>query len=123
MRDVGPVVAASMVDFFSEAHNRTVIDELRAEGVVWEEHEPQMDKILPFSGKTFVLTGSLATLSRQQAQAALDALGAKVSSSVSKKTDYVVAGADSGSKLEKALALQVAVLNENEFLMLIKGEN
>lgn len=123
VRDVGPVVASSMADFFSEAHNMTVIDELRAEGVAWDEHEPQMDKILPFSGKTFVLTGSLATLSRQQAQAALEALGAKVSGSVSKKTDYVVAGADSGSKLDKALALQVAVLNENEFLMLIKGGN
>jgi len=123
VRDVGPVVAASMVDFFSEAHNLTVIAELRDQGVAWDEHEPQMDKILPFSGKTFVLTGSLATLSRLQAQAALEALGAKVSGSVSKKTDYVVAGADSGSKLEKAQALQVAVLNEDEFLMLIKGEN
>jgi len=122
VKDVGPVVAASIVDFFSEAHNRKVIDELREDGVEWDEHEPQVDKILPFSGKTFVLTGTLATLSRDQAKAALEALGAKVSGSVSKKTDYVVVGAESGSKLDKARALAVAVLNEDEFLMLIKGK-
>jgi DNA ligase (NAD+) len=121
VRDVGPVVAQSMVDFFAEAHNLEVIEQLRSLGVHWDEHEPMPDKQLPLSGKTFVLTGMLGTLTRDQAQAALIALGAKVSGSVSKKTDYVVAGADSGGKLERALELNVAVLNENEFLLLIEG--
>ncbi len=121
VRDVGPVVAQSMVDFFGEAHNREVIEQLRSLGVVWHEHQPQMDKILPFGGKTFVLTGTLATLSRQQAKEMLEALGARVSGSVSKKTDYVVAGLESGSKLERAKELHVTVLNEEEFLLLIEG--
>ncbi len=119
--DVGPVVAASMTDFFAETHNRDVIEQLRAFGVHWDEYEPKTDKILPFTGKTFVLTGTLATLSRQQAQAALEALGAKVSGSVSKKTDYVVAGEQSGSKLDRARELGVTVLNEDELILLIKG--
>lgn len=121
VRDVGPVVAQSMADFFAEAHNRAVIEQLRNQGVVWAEHEPQEDKILPFSGKTFVLTGSLEKLSRQEAKERLETLGAKVSGSVSKKTDYVVAGAESGSKLDRALELNVAILNEAEFLLLIEG--
>ncbi|MFA6971228.1 MAG: NAD-dependent DNA ligase LigA [Gallionella sp.] len=119
--DVGPVVAESMAEFFAEAHNLSVIEQLRAAGVHWDEHEPQPETPRPFTGKTFVLTGTLATLSRQQAQAALEALGAKVSGSVSKKTDYVVAGSESGSKLERALQLGVTVLNEDEFLLLIEG--
>lgn len=121
VRDVGPVVAQSMAEFFAEAHNREVIEQLRGLGVNWDEQEPLLNQILPLSGKTFVLTGTLATLSRQQAQAALEALGAKVSGSVSKKTDYVVAGVESGSKLERARELQLAILNEAEFITLIEG--
>jgi DNA ligase (NAD+) len=121
VRDVGPVVAQSMVEFFAEAHNRDVIEQLRSLGVDWQELEPLLDQILPLSGKIFVLTGTLATLSRQQAQTALEALGAKVSGSVSRKTDYVVAGVESGSKLERARELQLAILNEAEFLTLIEG--
>jgi DNA ligase (NAD+) len=119
--DVGPVVAQSMVEFFAEAHNLDVIRQLRAAGVDWDEFEPVPDQILPLSGKIFVLTGTLVTLSRQDAKERLEALGARVSGSVSKKTDYVVAGAESGSKLDKALALNIPVLGENEFLLLIKG--
>ncbi|MDO8350754.1 MAG: BRCT domain-containing protein, partial [Gallionella sp.] len=115
------VVAQSMVDFFAEAHNRDVIEQLRSLGVVWDEHEPEPDRILPFTGKTFVLTGTLAALSRQQAKEKLEALGAKVSGSVSKKTDFVVAGLESGSKLERAQELGVAVLSEDDFLLLIEG--
>jgi DNA ligase (NAD+) len=118
--DVGPVVAASMIDFFAEAHNLDVIGQLRAGGVSWDEFEPEPDKILPLSGKTFVLTGTLVTLSRQDAKEKLEALGAKVSGSVSKKTDYVVAGAESGSKLDKARELNIPVLDESEFILLIK---
>ncbi len=118
VRDVGPVVAHSMVDFFAEAHNREVIEQLVRSGVHWDEHEPLHDKILPLSGKTFVLTGALV-MSRDMAKEKLESLGAKVAGSVSKKTDYVVAGLDSGSKLDRARELNVAVLNESEFLSLI----
>lgn len=121
VRDVGPVVAQSMAAFFAEAHNRKVIEQLRASGVHWDEHEPQPDRSGALNGKIFVLTGTLASCSRQQAQAALEALGARVSGSVSKKTDFVVAGTDSGSKLARAQELNIAVLNEDEFLLLIEG--
>ena len=118
--DVGPVVAQSIVDFFTEQHNLEVIEQLRSLGVHWDETEAPQDKVLPLVGKTFVLTGTLATLTREQAKEMLEARGAKVSGSVSRKTDYLVAGADSGSKLAKANELNVAVLNEDEFLLLIK---
>jgi DNA ligase (NAD+) len=121
VRDVGPVVSESMIDFFSETHNREVIEQLCRLGVYWDEAVPQPAEILPYAGKIFVLTGTLSTLTRQAAQAALESQGAKVSGSVSKKTDYVVAGADSGSKLARAQALGVRVLNEDEFILLIKG--
>jgi DNA ligase (NAD+) len=120
VRDVGPVVAQSMVEFFAEAHNLSVIEQLRAAGVHWDEHSPAPQENRIYTGKTFVLTGTLATLSREQAKERLEALGAKVSGSVSKKTDFVVAGSDSGSKLERAMELGVAVLNESEFLLLIE---
>ncbi len=120
VHDVGPVVAQSIVEFFAEAHNGSVIEQLRSLGVRWQEHEPQADIILPFSGKIFVLTGTLVKLSREQAKETLQALGAKVSGSVSKKTDYVVTGADSGSKLVRAQELGIAVLNEEELLLLLK---
>lgn len=121
VHDVGPIVAQSMVDFFAEAHNRTVIEKLIGFGVYWDAHRPEKDQIQSLAGKTFVLTGTLATLSRPQAKEALEALGAKVSGSVSKKTNYVVAGAESGSKLERARELHVMVLNEQDLLSLIKG--
>lgn len=121
VHDVGPVVALSIVEFFAEAHNLRVIEEMRSLGVHWDERVPEPDKILPFTGKIFVLTGTLTSMSRDEAKSALEALGAKVSGSVSKKTDYVVAGSDSGSKLVRALELNLVVLNEEEFLLLIKG--
>lgn len=114
--DVGPIVARSIVDFFAELHNREVVEQLRALGVHWEEHEGVSSQHLPLTGKTFVLTGTLASLSRDEAKSQLEALGAKVAGSVSKKTDYVVAGAEAGSKLDKARALNVPVLEEREFL-------
>ena len=120
VRDVGPVVAQSMADFFAEAHNREVIKQLREAGVYWAEHQPQPKVNLPFSGKTFVLTGTLAALTRDEAKEKLEALGAKVSGSVSGKTDYVVAGAEAGSKLDKARELGVAVLDERQFLALLE---
>ncbi|MCR4298128.1 MAG: NAD-dependent DNA ligase LigA [Gallionella sp.] len=119
VRDVGPVVAQSIVDFLAEAHNREVIAQLRASGVHWPEHGQRQMTELPFSGKTFVLTGTLAAMSRDEAREKLEALGAKVSGSVSKKTDYVVAGAEAGSKLDKAQELGVVVLDEQQFMALL----
>ena len=119
--DVGPVVAASVHRFFEQPHNREVIDALRKHGVHW----PVMKQAAaaedsPFSGKTWVLTGTLSAMTREEAQEKLLALGGKVSGSVSKKTDYVIAGADAGSKLRKAEELGVRILSEAEFLELLK---
>ncbi|MBI4807792.1 MAG: NAD-dependent DNA ligase LigA [Nitrosomonadales bacterium] len=114
--DVGPVVAQSIVDFFAEAHNREVVQQLRELGVHWQEHEGVSDQVLPLSGKTFVLTGTLASMSRDEAKSRLEALGAKVAGSVSKKTDCVVAGTEAGSKLDKAHELNVPVWNEQQLL-------
>jgi DNA ligase (NAD+) len=118
--DVGPVVAQSLVDFFGEAHNREVVAQLRELGVRWEEHEGASTQILPLSGKTFVLTGTLASLSRDEAKSRLEALGAKVAGSVSKKTDCVVAGTEAGSKLDKARELNVPVWDEAALLEQLK---
>lgn len=110
--DVGPIVAQSIHTFFQQAHNREVVEQLRACGLRWEEGEPSPAAQLPLAGKTFVLTGTLPTLSRDEAKEMLEAAGAKVASSVSKKTDYLVAGAEAGSKLDKARELGVTVLDE-----------
>jgi DNA ligase (NAD+) len=110
--DVGPVVAMSIRTFFEQPHNREVVEQLRACGVSWEEGEPLVIESLPLAGKTFVLTGTLPTLSRDEAKAMLEAAGAKVAGSVSKKTDYVVAGDEAGSKLDKARSLGIEVLDE-----------
>ena len=119
--DVGPVVAQSITAFLAEPHNLDVIDQLRASGVSWVEHEGDQGEVLRLSGKTFVLTGTLPTLSRDEAKAALEALGAKVAGSVSKKTDYVVAGTEAGSKLDKARELGVPVMDEQELRKLLEA--
>lgn len=113
--DVGPVVAQSIFSFFREQHNIDVIEALLDEkkcGVSPQENEGEPVEDLPLAGKTFVLTGTLPSMSRDEAKALLEALGAKVAGSVSKKTDYVVAGAEAGSKLDKAQELGVSVLDE-----------
>jgi DNA ligase (NAD+) len=117
--EVGPVVAQSIAAFFGEPHNREVIAQLRAAGVHWPEHAPASGRNLPLSGKTFVLTGTLPSMGREEAKALLEAQGAKVSGSVSKKTDYVVAGAEAGSKLDKARELGVPVLDEAGMVALL----
>ena len=119
--DVGPVVAAAMRAFFQEPHNQEVIARLRAAGVHWTEIAAKPVADQPLAGKTFVLTGGLDSLTRDQAADRLRALGAKVSGSVSKKTDYVVAGRDPGSKLDKARELGVTVLDEAGLLALLEG--
>ncbi|MCK9984996.1 MAG: DNA ligase (NAD+) [Azoarcus sp.] len=120
VRDVGPVVAQSIAGFFAEAHNREVIEQLRAAGVTWEEGAPAVPATGSASGKVFVLTGTLPTMSRDEAKALIEAHGGKVSGSVSKKTDYVVAGAEAGSKLAKAEELGVAVLDEDGLRRLLE---
>lgn len=119
--DVGPVVAESIANFFAEAHNREIVEQLRAAGVHWPEGEASALASSSIAGKTFVLTGSLPTLSRDEAKAMIEALGGKVSASVSKKTDYVVAGTEAGSKLEKAQALGLSVLDETQLLETLKS--
>ena len=120
--DVGPVVARCIVEFCREAHNRQVVDDLRAAGVAWPEGESLGAVTGRLVGKTFVLTGTLPTLSRDEAKALIEAEGGKVSGSVSKKTDYVVAGEEAGSKLEKALALGLVVLNEAQLQSMLKED-
>jgi DNA ligase (NAD+) len=119
VNDVGPVVAQSIRTFFDQPHNREVVDQLRACGVTWEEGEPAERAPQPLAGKTFVLTGTFPTLKREDAKALLEAAGAKVAGSVSKKTDCVVAGTDAGSKLDKANELGVAVIDEAGMLALL----
>jgi DNA ligase (NAD+) len=117
--DVGPIVAQSIALFFAQPHNREVIDGLRGAGVEWPLLTPTPREAQPFAGLTFVLTGTLPDLGRDDAKARIEALGGKVAGSVSAKTSYVVAGADPGSKLEKAQTLGVKVLDQDALLTMI----
>lgn len=119
--DVGEIIAQSIVAFFKEPHNRTVIEALIAAGVMWPAVEaPTEGTTSLVAGKTFVLTGTLPTLSRDEAKDLLIAAGAKVSGSVSKKTDFVVAGTEAGSKLEKAQTLGIRILDEEALMAMLK---
>ena len=121
--DVGPVVARSIAEFFARPENRAMIDALRAAGVRWEEGAPTARAGRGrLSGKTFVLTGTLPTLSRDEATAMIEAAGGKVSGSVSRKTDYVVVGDDPGSKLAKAETLGIPLLDEDGLRDLVGGK-
>jgi DNA ligase (NAD+) len=117
VKDVGPVVADSIVSFMEEAHNREVIEQLLASGMQLSVEKKVISAAVV--GKTFVLTGTFPSLSRDQAKDLLEKAGAKVAGSVSKKTDYVVAGTDAGSKLSKAEELGVTVIDEQKLLMLL----
>ena len=118
--DVGPVVAQSVTHFFAEHHNREIIAQMRTAGVRWPETAIERAAAPPLAAKTFVLTGTLPNLTREEAKERIEAQGGKVAGSVSKKTDYVVAGVDPGSKLEKARELGVAVLDERGLLELLE---
>lgn len=118
--DIGPVIAGHLHAFFQEKHNRDVIGALRNAGVEWPEVAAAESGPLPLAGKTFVLTGALESLDRNEAQEKIRALGGKATGSVSSKTDYVVAGNNAGSKLAKAEKLGVAVLDEEQFLRMIE---
>ena len=117
VNDVGPVVADSIVSFMSEPHNREVIEQLLASGIEFQNEE--RITTVDLSGKTFVLTGTLPTLSRDQAKEMLEAAGAKVAGSVSQKTSFVVAGSEAGSKLDKATELGIPILDEVALLKLL----
>jgi NAD-dependent DNA ligase len=122
MPEVGPVAAASVLDYFASPAGKKVLSRIRELGV-----KPASEKAGPaeaagiFAGKTFVLTGTLPTMTREEASAKIEAGGGKVSGSVSKKTDYVLAGAEAGSKLEKAQQLGVRILSEQEFSKMLSG--
>ncbi|MGE5318575.1 MAG: NAD-dependent DNA ligase LigA, partial [Hyphomicrobiaceae bacterium] len=122
VRDVGPIVAQSIVQFFAEPHNLGVVKTLRSAGVRWPESSGAQSSAGILAGKTLVLTGTLPTLTRDAAKERIEAAGGKVSGSVSKKTDYVVAGAEAGSKLTKAQELGVTILDEAALLALLESQ-
>lgn len=117
--DVGPVVAHFVAEFFQQADNHQAVQALRDAGVHWEEQTPIDREQLPLNGLTYVITGSLEAMNREQAKEALEALGAKVAGSVSKKTDYLVAGPGAGSKLQRAQELEIAILDESALVQLL----
>jgi DNA ligase (NAD+) len=119
VNDIGPIVAQAIRTFFDQPHNREVVEQLRACGVHWPEGEAAAAGPKPLAGKTLVLTGTLPTLGRDAAKDLIEAAGGKVSGSVSKKTHYVVAGTEAGSKLDKAQELGVAVLDEVGLMALL----
>lgn len=120
--DVGPVVAKSVITFFAQTHHQEIVAQLRACGVHWEEGPPAERPAQILSGQTVVLTGTLPNLSRDAAKEMLEAAGAKVAGSVSQKTSYVIAGSEAGSKLDKALALGIPVLDEAGLIQLLQGK-
>ena len=119
--DVGPIVAQSLRTFFDQPHNREVVEQLRACGVTWPEGPPAPVTVKRLSGQTFVITGTLPTMGRDEAKDLIEAAGGKVAGSVSKKTTFLVAGAEAGSKLTKAQALGVTVLDEDGLKEMLNG--
>lgn len=120
IKDIGPIVAAHIVHFFAQPHNCEVINKLLAQGVHWQQEERKIFNAQhPFFRKTLVLTGTLTTLSREEAKAKLLAVGAKVTGSVSAKTDFLIAGNEAGSKLDKASELGISILDEKQLLALL----
>jgi len=121
--DVGDIVAAHVVNFFAEPHNQTIIEQLRKAGVNWPEKEPVAASAedSPLAGNTYVITGTLSSMGRDEAKEYLQSLGGKVTGSVSAKTGFLVAGEKAGSKLTKAQNLGVAVLDEESFLELLRS--
>ena len=123
IRDIGDKIAESVVTWLSVPTNRDLLERLAAAGLTMTFTAPASQEDNPFFGKTIVFTGTLPTLGRAEAKTMAQDAGAKVSGSVSKKTDYVVAGEEAGSKLDKANALGVKVIDEAEFLQMLKGDD
>jgi DNA ligase (NAD+) len=120
--DIGPIVAGHLRSFFQEPHNREIIDNLQKAGIHWDENAPEELQTLPLQEQTFVLTGTLVGIKREEAKMRLQALGAKVSGSISKKTTAVIAGKKAGSKLARAEALGVDILNEAALMKLLDSK-
>lgn len=122
IQGIGPQIAESVIRFLADAHNRALIERLRKAGVRFEEKTKKVDRSSALSGKTLVLTGTLEHMTREEARERIEALGGRVTSSVTKKTDYVVVGSEAGSKLDRAKSLGVSILTEQEFLTLLNNE-
>lgn len=123
IEEIGPRIAESVAAYFRDERNLALLQKLEAAGLKVREEQPEESGPKPFAGKTFVLTGTLTSMARPEAQALIEKQGGKVTSSVSKKTDFVVAGAEAGSKLTKAQELGVTVLDESAFLDRLNGKN
>jgi DNA ligase (NAD+) len=121
VEDIGPIVADNIHIFFQQSHNREIIDKLIRAGISWPDVETRAED-MPLAGKVFVLTGTLSSMTRAEAKSALQALGAKVTGSVSKKTDYVVAGENPGSKADKAEQLGVTLLDESGLMSVLNDQ-
>jgi DNA ligase (NAD+) len=120
IKEIGPRIAESVVDFFGEEQNRQVIERLRDAGLDFGRGEKEVERKEAFDGKTFVLTGRLESYSRDRAGEIIKGFGGRVSSSVSKNTDMVLAGEDAGSKLDKARRLNIRIIDEKEFREMIE---
>ena len=121
LADVGPAVSDSITAFFAQQQHREIIQRLRDAGVVWQQVSTQIDRAQPLQGSTVVMTGTLKSMSRQAARERLQELGARVTTSVSARTDYLVAGADPGSKLGQAKALDVTVIDEQDLMKIFES--
>jgi DNA ligase (NAD+) len=119
--EVGPKVADSIAQFFREPHNQALIEKLRAAGLIFDYAAAKPNGSAPLTGLTFVLTGTLSAMNREEAAHRIESLGGKVSTSVSRKTSFVVAGEEPGSKLDKARELKVAVIDETTLLHMLEG--
>jgi DNA ligase (NAD+) len=122
VQGVGPRIAESVINFFSDTHNRRIVDRLKVAGVQMAGRKDRTHTLNPCSGKCFVLTGTLTSMTREEARQKIESLGGKVISSVSKNTDFVVVGSEAGSKLEKAQALGIQLLDEQKFLTMLQNE-
>jgi DNA ligase (NAD+) len=120
VHEIGPEIAASLESYFKEGHNRKVIEQLRTLGLSIEDVPQISQDARPLAGKTFVFTGGLERFGRDEAKRRVEQLGGRAASSVSKQTDYVVAGPDAGSKLNQAKKLGVKILTEAEFAALLE---
>lgn len=119
VNEIGPSISGSITNFFSDMHNRELVDRLMKYGLQMDIVEEEITSVL-LAGKSFVLTGTLAKMTRDKAKELILSHGGKVVSSVSKKTDYIIAGEKAGSKLEKGNQLGITILNEDQFLELIE---
>ena len=123
IQGIGPRIAESVVHFFQDPHNRKIIERLERAGLMMEEKTSKAVRSSPFAGKTVVLTGGLASMTRDEAKQRIEALGGRVATAVGKGTDLVVAGTDAGSKLQKARELNIRTIDEDEFLQLLQSKS